>query len=283
MLQHIPAELKDSQCKHAVPDSSEYAKTLGIEWNAVTDHFRLTVADLPPLEGITKRILVSDIAKTFDILGWFSPAIIKVKILLQQLWELKVDWDDPVPETVHDVWMQWRSELSFLTTKHIPRCYFSKTTYITSTELHGFCDASERAYAAVVYLRMIDADGNVQVTLVTSKTKVAPIKRLTIPRLELCGAHLLTQLLYHVKEVFGLPIAQATAWTDGTIVLNWLVGNPRRFKTYVANRVSGIIELIRPDHWNHVNGADNPADCDSRGSFPPNFLNTNFGGMVLIG
>ena len=152
VLCHIPAEFRDSQCKHTVPDPSEYAKTLGIEWNATTDHFRLTVAELPPIERITKRILVSDIVKTFDVLGWFSLAIIKVKILLQQLWELKVDWDDPVPETIH-IWMQWRSELNLFTTKHIPRCYFLKTTTITSTELHGFSDVSERAYVAVVYLR----------------------------------------------------------------------------------------------------------------------------------
>ena len=138
---------------------------------------------------------MSDVAKTFDVLGWFSPAIIKVKILLQQLWELKVDWDDPVPDTIYDSWRQWRSELNLLTTKHIPRCYFSKTITITSTELHGFSDASEHGYAAVVSLQMTDTDGNMQVTLVTSKTKVAPIKKLTIPRFELCGAHLLAQLL----------------------------------------------------------------------------------------
>ena len=119
---------------------------------------------------------MSDIVKTFDALGWFSPAIIKVKILLQPLCELKVDWDDPVPETVCDNWMQWQSELNLLTTKNIPRCYFSKMTTITPTELHGFCDASERVYATVVYLRMTDTDVNVQFTLVTSKTKVAPIK-----------------------------------------------------------------------------------------------------------
>ena len=107
--------------------------------------------------------------------------------------------------------MQWRLELNLLVTKHIPQCYFSKMTTIISTELHGFCDASEHAYAAVVYLRMTDTDGNMQVTLVTSKTKVAPVKKLTTPHLELCGAHLSAQLLYHVREMFELPIAQVFA------------------------------------------------------------------------
>ena len=272
VLQHIPPELRDSQCMHLIPDSHEYVKTLGIEWNANADHFRLTIADLPPLEDVTKRILVSDIAKTFDALGWFSPSIIKVKILLQQLWESKVDWDDPIPTAIRDVWLKWRSELDVLSSKHIPRCYFSKETRIVSTELHGFCDASEQAYAAVVYLRMTDTDGNTQIALVTSKTKVAPIKRLTIPRLELCGAQLLAQLLHHVKQVFNLPLSRVFAWTDSTIVLNWLVGDPRRFKTYVGNRVSCIVELIGPDRWNHVQGAENPADCASRGLFPYELL-----------
>lgn len=90
---------------------------------------------------------------------------------------------------------------------------------------------------------MIDSDGRIHISLVTSKTKVAPIKRLTIPCLELCGAHLLAQLVHHVLNTFGLPLNCVYAWTDSTIVINWLVGNPRRFKTYVGNRVSHILEL----------------------------------------
>ena len=91
-------------------------------------------------------------------------------------------------------------------------------------------------------------------------------------RLELCGARLLAQLLHHVQEVFHLPVNSIYAWTDSMIVLSWLVGNPRRFKTYVGNRVSHIIELIPPDRWNHVKGTDNPADCASRDLFPSKLL-----------
>ena len=272
VLKHIPPDLKDPQLMQPIPNPGEYTKTLGIEWNASMDHFRLTVAKLPPLEHVSKRFLVSDVAKTFDILGWFSPAMVKVKILLQQLWELKVDWDDTVPPQIRDSWLQWRAELHLLSHKLIPRYYFSKMVDVASLQLHGFCDASEQAYGGVIYLRMTDSDGNVEVSLVCSKTKVAPIKRLTIPRLELCGAHLLAQLLRHVKEVFHIPSTNVYAWTDSTIVLNWLIGNPRRFKTYVGNRVSSIVEDISPDRWNHVNGSENPADCASRGIFPSELL-----------
>ena len=188
------------------------------------------------------------------------------------MWEHRIDWDDTVPLPIHNDWLQWRMELHLLSEKSIPRCYFDKSTQIISFELHGFSDASEHAYAAVVYLRMTDRLGNVQVCMVTSKTKVAPIKRLTIPRLELCGAQLLAHLLNHAHQVLEIPLSHTCAWTDNTIVLNWLDGSPRRFKTFVGNRISTIMELIPPDKWNHVSGLDNPADCASRGLFPSELL-----------
>ncbi len=131
-----------------------------------------------------------------------------------------------------------------------------------------FLDASEDAYAAVVYLRLVDSTGHVHISLVTSKTKVAPIKRLSIPRLELCGAWLLSMVLNYTRNVFGMSVNDVGAWTDSTIVLSWLSGNPRRFKTYVGNRVAQIVNLIPPERWKHVAGADNPADCASRGLYP---------------
>ena len=180
--------MKSSQSIQLWQDATEYTKTLDIEWNPSSDQFHLTVSKLPISDHITKQLLVSDITKTFDVLGWFAPSIIKAKILLQRCWEQKLNWDDPVPSAIHDAWCNWRSELHLLTEKCVPRCYFDTSSQIIPFELHGFCDASEYAYAAVVYLWMTDLHGNVEVTLVTSKTKVAPMKRLTIPRLELCGA-----------------------------------------------------------------------------------------------
>ena len=173
---------------------------------------------------------------------------------------------------IHDAWLQWRSELKSLSGKHLPRCYSLRGAHVIAVELHVFCDAFEHAYAGVVYFCMIDSDGSIHLSLVTSKMKVAPIKRLTIPHLDLCGAHLLAQLLHHVKQVFNLPLNCVHAWTDSTIVLCWLVGNPRRFKTYLCNRVSRIMELIVPDRWNHVNGTENSVDCASRGLFPSELL-----------
>ena len=151
----------------AVPDSSEYAKTLGIGWNAVTDHFRCRRAatawrnhQMYPCVRRCKNFWCPWVVLTCDLHGEISsPATLGIESWL--------GWS-----CARSSWMQWRSELSLLATKHIPRCYFSRISHIISTELHGICDASEHAYAAVVYLCMTDTDDNVQITLVTSNMKL---------------------------------------------------------------------------------------------------------------
>ena len=116
VLKHLPPDLKDSQSNQMLPQSGEYSRTLGVELNANMDHFRLTIAKSTPLidDNLTKRALESDIAKMYDVFGWFSPSTIKAKILLQQVWEKGIGWDDPVPSSIYDVWLQWRSELHLL-------------------------------------------------------------------------------------------------------------------------------------------------------------------------
>ena len=275
VLKHIPANLRDSSTIQEISEADVYTRTLGIEWNAHGDYFRLTVGETPSSECLTKRKLVSEIAKIYDVLGWFAPCTVSMKILLQRVWERKIEWDELVPYEIKEAWEQWRSELDSLSTVHLPRCYYPKMSKVIDTQLHGFSDASEDAYAGVVYLRSVDESNNVHISLVTSKTKVSPIKRLTIPRLELCGANLLANIMDHVRRLLDIPIDRIHAWTDSTIVLSWLEGNPRRFKTYVGNRVSYIIDVIPPTRWRHVKGQDNPADCASRGILPSQLVNHN--------
>ena len=117
MLKLIPEELRDPRAQCTLPSDSDYTKTLGVEWNTVLDHFHLKIAKLPPVDNVTKRFMVPDVARTFDVLGWYSPCTIVTKILFQQLWEMKVDWDEVVPEPVRD---SWCPELDLLSTKHIP-------------------------------------------------------------------------------------------------------------------------------------------------------------------
>ena len=126
VLSCIPSDLKDAPAIQPLPAPIEYTKTLGIEWNSSMDHFCLTIANLPPLNNITKRVLVSDVAKTFNLLGWFSPTTIKVKILFQRLWEQKVGWDDLVPDPIYESWFQWRSELHLFVTNTIPNVILTR-------------------------------------------------------------------------------------------------------------------------------------------------------------
>lgn len=139
-------------------------------------------------------------------------------------------------------------------------------------ELHGFADASNHAYAAVVYLRISTPSRDVHVSLLTSKSKVAPIAPLTVPRLELSAALLLTQLVNFVKTTLDLSSTPCTCWTDSTIVLTWIRSHPSRWKTFVANRVNKIQTDLPAAVWRHVPTLSNPADCASRGLSGNEFL-----------
>lgn len=180
--------------------------------------------------------------------------------------ERKIGWDDPVPSHLADNWLKLRSNLSKLENLRIPRC--TQPAHTTSVEIHGFCDASEVAYAAVIYSRSIAKDGSIVIRNLTSKTKVAPVKTVSLPRLELCGAHLLANLMEVVQDSLPIKVSALHAWTDSTVVLGWLRSSPQRWKTFVANRVSQILESIPSNSWAHVKGTENPADCATRGLDP---------------
>ena len=202
------------------------------------------------------------------MLGWCSPAIITPKILLQRLWEERLSWDDAIPQAINNVWQKWIGEIDEFRRYSIPRNYFAQRTGIETVQLHGFSDASETAYAGVVYLRGLGKNNEIYTSLVMAKTKVAPIKRMTIPRLELSGALVMARLLNYVEGILSIPTGNVFAWTDSRVVLGWLRGDPRRFKIFVGNRVSEILDLISPNAWRRVASKDNPADCASRGMYP---------------
>ena len=273
VLQSIPHDLQE---KLPVIDvttlqTSSQPKALGLEWNSRQDHMCPSI-HVPSFYRKTKRGIISDVSKTFDVLGWIFPAVLPMKILYQQLWEKGQEWDGAAPPEVVEQHSIWREELPCLSTRQLPRCYNTLNKNIISQELHGFADASIKAYGAVVYLRTTYQSHSPTVALVTAKTKVAKKNPPTIPKLELCGALLLTKLLNNVSAVLNIPLEHITAWTDSSIVLAWLDGRPREFKQFVANRVSFILEHTRPQTWKHVPTLDNPADCASRGMKPQELL-----------
>lgn len=155
------------------------------------------------------------------------------------------------PPAIRSAWKHLRDILSLLSLKHIPRCYFTKEVCVTSVQLHRFCDASESAYAGIVYLCTLDFNDWVHITIVASKTKVVPIKCLSIPHLELNGANLLAKLLYHLKEVFLFPPKMCMhGRTAPSSCVGWL-------ETLNASKSTSATVFLRlwahhPDHWNHI-------------------------------
>ena len=261
VLQSIPQHQRETELPLKL-DTDNSIKALGVQWNPASDKFIFDVQESQEKSKLTKRTLLSELAKVFDPLGWLAPTTICAKIMFQQLWRLNLNWDDVLPDDLQQQWERYQNQLHFIKLIEIPRCIITAT--VTSHQLHGFCDASEKAYAAAVYLRCEKSDGSIIVNLVTAKTKVAPIKQVSLPRLELCGAVMVANLLMTVKTSIKLN-CPVYAWTDSTIVLRWLSSFPGRWKTFAANRVSEIQDLVPVENWNHVVSEQNPADCASRG------------------
>ncbi len=162
--------------------------------------------------------LASDIARTFDVLGWMAPALIPMKVLFQKLWELKLGWDEEVPAELSEQHQLWKNQLPLLQDKAFQHCYFRSDSGKRSVELHGFSDAWEIAYSAVVYLRATYMEGPPTVVLVAAKTKVAPLKRLTIPKLELCGAHMVPSIAREKCENVRDPITHKCLKSPGATI-----------------------------------------------------------------
>lgn len=239
-------------------------KILGLTWDRQDDNFHITV-HLPELSyPVTKRSILSDISRLFDPFGWLSPVIITAKIFIQKLWLCKKDWDDELPLDLVNQWTKYRDDLNNLQTIKLPR-WLNLHSRNKVVEIHGFADASTTAYAAVIYLRIITEKNEVKINLIAAKTKVAPLKQISVPRLELCAAVLLARLLHEVRNILNIPKENIYAWTDSMVVLSWLQSPPNRWKTFIGNRVSEIIQHMDNHQWHHVKSLENPADPASRG------------------
>lgn len=249
----------------------DYHSALGLQWHPEADDFAFTVK-LANVGAITRRSVLSQTAQLFDPLGWLAPVVIWAKIFIQTTWLQGLDWDTPLGPPDESRWRDFLRELPGLKCVRVPRwlgCVPSD-----KIELHGFADASERAYAAAVYLRTKGntEDGGWRCSLIMAKTKVAPLKQVSLPRLELCAATLLARLVRHIQAELTLGDRPIHLWSDSTVTLAWIRGHPSQWKTFVANRVSEIQTALPDARWHHVAGVDNPADCASRGISPDELL-----------
>ncbi|XP_062553481.1 uncharacterized protein LOC134218477 [Armigeres subalbatus] len=215
-------------------------------------------------------MVLSDIGRLFDPLGFLGPILTAAKLVMQDIWRLGMDWDEDLPEELLQKWSTLRKQLPVVNEMQKYRCLIPKNA--VRVELHGFSDASMRAYGAVLYTRCITADGLISVNLVASKSRVAPLKSMTIPRLELCAAKLLADLTTKAIASMQIQFDNVTLWCDSSIVLCWLKKSPSALNQFVSNRVASIVELTRCYHWNYIRSESNPADVISRGALPIDLL-----------
>lgn len=270
ILNSVP--LEDRATKSLTFDDSDGVgiKVLGLHWEHTDDTFHYVLQSIGSI--MTKRGMLSLIARIFDPLGFLAPVIFYAKHLMQRVWILGISWDEQLPTELVNLWHQFVTDLSVLQTINIPR--FIGTRVGIKCYLCGFCDASERGYAAVVYLRTIDNIGLPNVSLLGAKTKMAPTKASTVPRLELCAAVLLARWMARLKKTLSLKVQviDTFAWSDSTTVLNWLKVPHENFKVFVSNRIHKIKTLL-PNYWGYIASSKNPADCISRGLLPTELVN----------
>ncbi|XP_072400968.1 uncharacterized protein [Diabrotica undecimpunctata] len=234
-------------------------KTLGIYWDAQEDKIHYSINTTMHAK-ITNRSVLSMIPQVFDPLGLMGPVVPKSKLIMQSLWKLKIHWDE---SDLHTAWVNYRRNFDIIQNIHINKQVICSNPQ--RIELHCFTDASEAAYGAAVYLRSTDKSGNHHVGLLCAKTRVASLKVLSMPRLELCGALLGTRLVGEVISALGIEFDRIYMWTDSTIVLSWIAQDSFNYKTFVSNRISEIQEASKTWTWRHVETKSNPADIISRG------------------
>lgn len=214
------------------------------------------------------RNVYKTLASQYDPLGYIIPFTTRAKVLIQDLWKQNLGWDDLItPLPLREEWLTWIREIPNLLQLQFPRPYAPACADYPGAirELHIFCDASERAYGSVAYLRTTDDQCHVHVAFVLARSRVAPRKCLSMPRLELSAALTGAQLAKVIQTELPHNFQTVTLWSDSTTVLNWLTSESCRYKVFVGTRIAEIQTLTDTAEWRYVDSAHNPADHITRG------------------
>lgn len=264
MVAHLPSEARSQSLELWLSQNriEPVESTLGLKWNCSTDVWGLSSGQAP----VTMQRIYQVLAQQYDPLGFLTPFLTRAKILVQRLWSKKREWDDPnLPADLRVAWEAWEEELPGLQSISIPRCYTpADRPEAVTQELHVFCDASEQAYGAVAYL-VTKYNNECHSSFVMARSRVAPKRQLSMPRLELCGALAGAQLAQLIQRELDITSQRIALWTDSTTVLEWLQSESCRFKVFVGVRVAEIQELTEPLSWRYVDSSNNPADDITRG------------------
>ena len=244
-------------------------KVLGVTWNNVADSFCYNyarVADLLRNKVSTKRELLSAFTTFYDPLGMTSPVLLKLKIAFQDACKQNVGWDDELPPQIQADVKQWTDGIDAASSVEIPRFVLPKAG-ITAVQLVGFSDGSSTAYGANVYMKVNYENGDVKTTLLVSKTRVAPLKKQSIPRIELLGCLIMSRLISNVLKSIqdDVYVEDVVLFSDSATALWWIKSGANEYKQYVHHRVKEIASLFDASAWNYVDSKNNPSDISSRG------------------
>ena len=247
------------------------SKILGTIWNEIDDTIIFDFKEIIEFSeslAATKRNVLKILAMFYDPIGFLQPIIINQKIIFQKICKLKLDWDEEIPSALRDEWKSLIDSLKELGEIKIPRKMINQDPRdpLEIIELHRFSDASFQNYGACIYIRSISLAGRVDVRLVAAKSRLAPMKPSTIPRLELLGNLLLSRLMVSVKNALSsvLKISKEYFWTDSQITLAWISSQKKEFKTFVENRVQEIRRNTDLNDWLYCETKQNPADLLTR-------------------
>ena len=245
-------------------DTFPSEKALGVLWLVETDQlgFRVSPKDKPA----TKRGILSTVCSLYDPLGMVAPFVLAGKEILQDSSRLKLGWDDDIPDDLSRRWKRWLQDLPNIDNFTIDRCYRPQDFgTLKSATLHHFSDASQSGYGCVSYLRLVNQEDQVHCAFVFGKARVAPLKQLTIPRMELTAAVVAAKVDSQLRSDLSIALEESMFWTDSTSVLCYIKNEQARFNLFVANRVAAILERSESSQWRYVPSELNPADHASRG------------------
>jgi hypothetical protein len=250
-----------------VPQGKPDAKVLGLVWNTKDDlvKYKVEVEMCKTQQPkFTKRKILSQVARIYDPIGFAAPYLVRAKIGLQELWQKGLDWDDELSPSDQTKWSAYFNEMEQLSQTSVERCLCPAATNEPPT-LCVFADASREAFGTCAYLRSEDPTGAVNVRFVAAKSRVAPLKELTIPRLELQAAVLASRLCKTIEREVRIQLKESILFTDSAIVLAWIRSQGKRLKPFVSSRVGEIQDNVQPVQWRHIPTEHNVADDVSRG------------------
>ncbi|KAL7745575.1 hypothetical protein ACLKA6_009799 [Drosophila palustris] len=279
VMNSIPENLRAANVVAMIGDKTDVQqKVLGMLWDAKGDFFTYSTTTMHKLAGDllhgniipTKRNVLSAVNSLYDPLGLMTPVTIKGRILMRDVWESGIGWDDTIKGDLIAKWQNWRKILNSIEDTKIPRCYSGNLPKADRVEIHIFNDASAKAYSSAAYIRCCyrtDDQWQYDVALVASKAKVSPIKHITIPKLETMAAVLGCRLAEMVQAELQIKLDERYFWTDSRTVLAW-INSDKRMEVFVANRIGEICEKSTRAEWRWLSTNENIADVITRDNIP---------------